>query len=98
MFSEDIILKPIITEKASNYSSENKYFFKVVSSANKISIRAAIEKLFDVKVEKVNTVSVRGKKRRYGKFLGKTKDWKKAVVTLKEGKIDFTNAKQEKNK
>ena len=81
----DIIIKPIITEKSMEMSALNKYTFKVDKNSNKIEIRQAVEKIFKVTVTKVNTVSVRGKMRRRGKYQGCSPDWKKAVVTLKEG-------------
>jgi large subunit ribosomal protein L23 len=81
----DIIKKPIITEKSMEGAAFNKYSFKVDIKTNKIEIRKAIEKIFNVKVTKVNTLTMRGKERRRGKYVGRTPDWKKAVVTLKEG-------------
>ncbi len=87
----DIILSPVLTEKSSDMSQEhNKYSFKVSRDSNKKEIGAAVQELFKVKVEKVNTVSMRGKKKRVRFREGKTPDWKKAIVTLKEGqKIEF---------
>lgn len=87
-----IIIKPLITEKSAQFAPERKYFFQVRPDANKIEIRKAVESLFKVKVLKVNTLTVLGKNRRQGKFEGKAPDWKKAVVTLKEGQIDFESA------
>ncbi len=83
--ARDIIIKPIVTEKSMENSVLNKYTFKVDKNVNKIEIRNAIQEIFKVTVEKVNTVSMRGKVRRRGKYVGKTSDWKKAVVTIKEG-------------
>jgi large subunit ribosomal protein L23 len=83
--SREIIKRPIITEKSMEGAAFNKYSFRVDIRSNKIEIRKAIEKIFNVKVTKVNTLTMRGKERRRGKFVGKTPDWKKAVVTLKEG-------------
>lgn len=84
--AQDIILKPIITEHSMGCLAEGKYTFKVAKSANKIEIAKAVEKLFKgVKVAKVNTVSVRGRKKRMGRSEGYTSDWKKAIVTLAEG-------------
>lgn len=81
--AQDIILKPIITEHSMGCLAEGKYTFKVAKSANKIEIAKAVEKLFKgVKVAKVNTVSVRGRKKRMGRSEGYTSDWKKAIVTL----------------
>lgn len=80
---QDIILKPIITEKSMIGVRDRKYSFKVDRNANKIQISQAVEKLFDVKVEKVNVVNVRGRQKRVGRYQGYTPNWKKAVVTLK---------------
>ncbi len=85
MVAHDIIIKPIITEKAMSGMAMKKYTFKVAKNANKIEIAKAIEEIFKVNVSKVNTVSVRGRLRRQGKYQGYTPSWKKAVVTLKEG-------------
>jgi large subunit ribosomal protein L23 len=91
MNSHDVIKKPLLTEKSSRMSErENKYSFRVAKSANKIEIRKAVEELFSVKVTSVNTVMMRGKKKRVRHRLGKTPDWKKAVVSLiQSDKIDF---------
>ena len=93
MDARDIILAPVITEKSSAALSDKKYTFRVADSANKIEIAKAVEEIFGVKVAKVNTISMKGKKRRYGRFEGYTSDWKKAVVTLTaESKtIEFFN-------
>jgi len=87
----EIIEGPLITEKSTDLGEkQNKYVFKVGCNANKIEIRNAIEKIFNVKIEKVNTVKLQGKKKRVRRVEGKTPDWKKAVITLKEGnKIEF---------
>ena len=85
MVAHDIIIKPIITEKAMSGMAMKKYTFKVAKNANKIEIAKAIEEIFKVNVSKVNTVSVRGRLRRQGKYQGYTPSWKKAVITLKEG-------------
>lgn len=82
MVAEDIIVRPIITEKSSFAMSEGKYTFEVSKKATKIDIRNAVEKLFGVKVINVNTVNVKGKPKRQGVHAGKTSDWKKAVVTI----------------
>lgn len=86
-----IILEPVVTEYSTELSNnQNKYTFKVAMDANKIQIKDAVEELFSVKVSKVNTAVHRGKPRRYRWVFGKLPNWKKAVVTLKEGdKIDF---------
>ncbi|MCD6309187.1 MAG: 50S ribosomal protein L23 [Candidatus Eremiobacteraeota bacterium] len=80
-----IIRKPVITEKSMVLAADNIYTFEVDMRANKIEIRKAIEDIFDVKVLKVNTTMVRPKKRRFGRYEGMTRSWKKAVVKLKEG-------------
>ena len=78
------------TEKGSNLLPLNKYLFWVDKKANKIDIRSAVEELYKVKVKRVNTMIARGKKKRVRFIEGKTPDWKKAVVTLKQGdKIDI---------
>lgn len=82
MVAEDIIIKPIITEKSSMEMQEGKYTFKVAKKATKVEIRNAVEKLFEVKVLKVNTMNVNGKEKRVGVHTGKTPDWKKAIVTI----------------
>ncbi len=81
----DIIIAPVITEKAAMCEQENKYVFKVSPKANKIQIKNAIEKIFNVKVESVNTVNVHPKKKRVGKYTGMTSKYKKAIVKLAEG-------------
>ena len=81
----DIILAPIITEKSAGMEAEGKYAFKVANTANKTEIKQAIENIFDVKVENVNTINVKPKKKRVGRYAGKTNKVKKAIVKLKEG-------------
>ncbi|MGK7953234.1 MAG: 50S ribosomal protein L23 [Xenococcaceae cyanobacterium] len=81
----DLILKPIVTEKATIQLEENKYVFDVLPKATKPEIRAAIESLFDVTVTKVNTLRLPRKKRRVGRFIGYKPQYKRAIVTLKEG-------------
>jgi large subunit ribosomal protein L23 len=87
----DIIKRPLITERGTHLrEKENKYFFEVAQGANKLEIKRAIESLFRVHVTSVHTISLRGKEKKVGRFAGKTSDWKKAVVTLREGdSIDF---------
>ena len=80
----DIILKPIVTEKSMAMMADKKYTFKVAKDATKIDIARAIEEIYSVKVTAVNTVNVRGKSRRYGRYEGYTSSWKKAIVTLSE--------------
>ncbi len=84
MFAEDIILKPVLTEKAYDGIATKTYTFIVKKDANKTQIKQAVEKIFDVKVEKVNTVTCKGKLKRMGRHEGYTPDRKKAIVTLKE--------------
>jgi len=89
--SYNIIVSPMRTEKGTNQLVFNKYLFWVAKNANKIEIKKAVEDIYKVKVDKVNTIIVRGKKKRVRYKEGKTADWKKAMVTLKEGeKIDLT--------
>jgi large subunit ribosomal protein L23 len=87
----DIIISPLVTEKSTTQrEGQNQYSFKVNKKANKIEIKEAVERLFKVKVREVRTVTIRGKVKRLGRWFGKRPDWKKAVVTVKEGdRIDF---------
>ena len=81
-----LVRRPLITEKSSDDTvGRNAYHFRVPQTANKVEIRQAIEKLFEVKVERVNTLNVAGKFRRRGYTYGQTPKWKKAMVTLREG-------------
>ena len=82
MVAEEIILAPVVTEKSSADIQEGKYTFKVNKKATKVEIKKAVEKLFEVKVLKVNTITVKGKEKRVGVHQGKTSDWKKAIVTI----------------
>ena len=85
-----VIVSPLRTEKGTNLLPFNKYLFCVDRNANKIEIRNAVQELYKVKVVGVNTTTVKGKKKRVRFAEGKTADWKKAVVTLKQGdKIDL---------
>lgn len=81
----DLILQPIVTEKATLLLEQNKYVFDVLSKATKPEIKAAIESLFDVSVTKVNTFCPPRKKRRVGRFMGYKSQCKRAIVTLAEG-------------
>ena len=81
----DIIKAPIITEKTTALNENNVVTFSVDVKANKTQIKQAVEKIFDVKVEKVNTINVKPRKRRVGRYTGLTNRKKKAIVTLKEG-------------
>ncbi len=89
--AQEIIRKPLVTEKsAQQKEAKNKYAFEVQKDANKIEIQRAVEQLFKVKVLDVHTVNVLGKMKRLGRRYGKRPDWKKAIVTLKEGdRIEF---------
>lgn len=83
MAAQDIIIRPIITEKTMSSVAMKKYTFEVAKDANKIEIAKAVEELFGVKVDKVHTLHVRGRLKRQGKTQGYTPSWKKAYVTLK---------------
>lgn len=82
MRPEDIIIKPIITEKSNSELEQGKYTFKVAKNATKVQIANSVEALFNVKVLKVNTMNVSGKMKRVGAHEGKRPDWKKAIVTI----------------
>jgi large subunit ribosomal protein L23 len=84
--SRDIVVRPVISEKSYDLAAKGHYTFEVAPTANKIEVRRAIEELFHVNVTAVNTLWVRGKTRRLGRMpAGKTRSWKKAVVTLASG-------------
>lgn len=86
----DIIKRPVVTERTLLDTEEGKYTFEVDRRANKFQIRQAVEELFRVRVDKVNTMRVPGKMRRMGVFQGPTPEWKKAIVKLVAGEeIDF---------
>ena len=89
---KDIILAPVVTEKTAGITADgNKVVFKVAKDANKVQIRQAVEEAFNVKVSNVNTVNVRPKKKRVGRYIGATKAYKKAIITLAEGsKLDLS--------
>lgn len=78
----DVVLAPIVSETTMEMAEQRKYTFKVDFRANKYLIKDAIEKVFDVKVEKINTLNVKGKFKRQGRTAGYTSKWKKAVITL----------------
>lgn len=82
---QDIVIRPIVSEKSYDRMGEGVYQFKVAKDANKIEIKEAIEALFKVTVNNVNTVTVVRKPKRRGVFQGFTSSWKKAIITLKEG-------------
>ena len=91
MIFYDIITRPLITEKTTIQKEQaNQYTFEVAKTANRIEIRRAVEKIFNVRVKTVQTIQVKGKTKQRGRITGKRKDWKKAVVALKPGeRIDF---------
>lgn len=86
--AEDIIVRPIITEKSYENQANGKYTFEVHVNATKIDIKRAVEELFGVKVKKVNTLRYDGKNKRVGVHQGKTKAWKKAIVAIETGTIE----------
>lgn len=93
MIPEHIIKRPLVLTEKGNTLRErfNQYLFEVERTANKVEIRNAVETLFNVKVERVHTMIVRGRNRRMGRGSAKTQNWKKAIVLLKSGEsIDFT--------
>ena len=86
----DVVLGPIVTEKATSLSEHGQIVFKVRIDATKVQIRRAVERLFDVKVTRVNTIRVTGKTKLFRQTLGRRSNYKKAVVTLAEGQnIDY---------
>lgn len=89
---KDIILAPVVTEKTAGITADgNKVVFKVTKDANKVQIKQAVEEAFNVKVSNVNTINVRPKKKRVGRYTGATKAYKKAIITLAEGsKLDLS--------
>ena len=93
MEARDILIRPLITEKTTELMGENKYVFVVDKRANKIEIGKAVAKIFNVKVEKVNTINVKGKTKRVGRTIGKRPNYKKAIVKLAAGEtIEFFTA------
>ena len=87
----DVLIAPVITEKATTASEHNKVVFKVARDATKPQIKEAVEKLFDVKVKSVNTLNRRGKLKAYRNSIGRQQNFKRAIVTLEEGhRIDVT--------
>lgn len=88
----DVIIRPVISEKSYGLIDQGKYTFEVAPGTNKTEIKIAIERIFDVKVDRVNTLNRQGKTRRTRFGMGKRKDTKRAIVTLKSGTIDiFSN-------
>ena len=90
MVAEEVIIAPVITEKSNMEMQNGKYTFKVARKATKVDIKRAVEKLFEVKVLSVNTMTVKGKEKRVGVHQGKTSDWKKAIVTIDTDAKDMT--------
>ena len=88
----DVILAPVVSEKSYNLIDLGKYTFEVDPRANKTEIKLAIEKIFDVKVDSINTLNKKGKTRRTKFGTGKRKDTKRAIVSLKSGSIDIFTA------
>ena len=82
--AHEIVIRPIITEDSMERLAGKAYTFEVAAGSNKVEIKKAVEELFGVKVAKVNTISMKGKSKRVGYHVGKTSEWKKAIVTLKE--------------
>lgn len=91
MIQYDIIIRPVVTEKTSIQKEDfNQVSFEVDRRANRVEIRRAIEQIFNVRVDDVKTMQVKGKVKRRGQIVGKRKDWKKAIVKLMPGeRIDF---------
>ncbi len=85
MEARDILIRPIVTEKSTALMEQGKYTFRVPLAATKIQIRQAVEQIFKVKVQAVNTMRYEGKLKRMGRTQGRRSDWKKVVVTLKPG-------------
>lgn len=90
----NVVVSPHVTNKTYNISDKTSYVvFKVVTNATKLQIKKAVELLFEVEVDCVKTVKVKGKRRRFSRIQGRTKDWKKAYVKLQEGhNINFTSS------
>ena len=84
MEARDVIISPVLTEKSYQDIANKKYVFRVAKAANKTEIKLAVESIFEVSVESVNTVNCRGKKKRMGRYEGYTPAYKKAIVKLKE--------------
>lgn len=90
MRPEEIIVKPIITEKSNSELQSGKYTFQVAKKATKVDVAKAVEALFNVKVLSVNTMMVKGKEKRVGAHTGKRPDWKKAIVTIDTNPSEVT--------
>ena len=91
MNPHDVLIRPLLTEKITSIrETKNAIAFAVDGKATKIDVKRAVEKIFQVKVDSVNVQNVLGKRKRQGRYLGKRADWRKAIVTLKEGeKVDL---------
>ena len=89
MEARDIIKRPVITERSADLMSEDKYTFDVDLRASKTQVKHAVEEIFDVKVDKVNILNVKPKKKRMGRYEGYTNRRRKAIVKLKEGSIEI---------
>ncbi len=85
MRAEDIIIRPLLTEKSNSLKEKGKFSFKVSPKANKIQIKDAIQMLYNVTPVTCSVMNVKGKKKRQGRFIGKTSSWRKAIVSLKQG-------------
>jgi large subunit ribosomal protein L23 len=81
----DVLVRPLVTEKSTTLGEQRQYVFEVHPSANKHDVAGAVEAMFHVEVERVNVMNVKGKPRRFGRFAGVRPNWRKAVVTLREG-------------
>ena len=90
MLPEEIIVRPVVTEKSNDELQLGKYTFEVNKKATKVQIAKAVEKLFEVKVLNVNTMTVKGKEKRMGAHSGKRPDWKKAIVTIDTNPAEVT--------
>lgn len=89
MDARDIIKRPVVTERSADLMAEDKYTFDVDVRANKTQVKHAVEEIFDVKVDKVNIMNVKPKKKRMGRYEGYTNRRRKAIVKLKEGSIEI---------
>ena len=87
----DVIIKPVISERSMDEAQSRKYTFKVAKDANKTQVKLALEEIFGVEIKKINIMNVKGKTKRMGRYVGKTADTKKAIVTLtkKSKEIEF---------
>lgn len=83
--ADQILVRPVLSEKGTSLASEGKYVFAVYPQANKSEIRKSIESIYEVQVKKVQIINLPGKRRRYGRSIGRTQAWKKAIVTVRKG-------------